>query len=193
MRTLAGVLVAVLLTAAPLSAQAVGLHVGPAVSWVDEFDNDDAFRFGFFAGVSVEYDVRGDEDGDIRTGLFYIQKGSGGCCGPRHFVEASVLYKFGIDDISYVLVGATVGQRLDSTWDEIRYFSTPVAAPAVGHQLGSSWEWEDRLDLGAVAVFGIELSRSERLTTMLEVGFNYSILVDDRANRTATLGLRFQR
>ena len=63
----------------------------------------------------------------------------------------------------------------------------------MGHQLGGSWEREDRLDLGAVAVFGIELSRSERLTTMLEIGFNYSILIDDRANRTATLGLRFQR
>ena len=105
------------------------------MSWVDEFDNDDAFRFGVFAGVSVEYDVLGDEDGDIRAGVFYIQKGSAGCCGPRHFVEASVLYKFGIDDISYVLVGATVGQRLDSNWDEVRYFSTPIAASAVGHQL----------------------------------------------------------
>lgn len=193
MRTVSGVLVAVLLTAAPLSAQAVGLHVGPAVSWVDEFDNDDAFRFGFFAGVSVEYDVRGDEDGDIRTGVFYVLKGRGGCCGPRHFVEAPVLFKFGIDDISYVLVGATVGQRLGSNTDDVGIFSTPVAARAVGRQLDSSSGWEDRLDLGAVAMFGIELSRSEQLATMLEIGFNYGILVDDRANRAATLGLRFER
>ena len=153
------------LTAKSLSGQvALGGHFGPVAS---KDGGDDNVRLGIFAGVSAEFDLARD----IRTGAFYVQKGSG-CCPALHYVEVPVLFKFRLDDLSYLLVG-----------------------PAVGYLYDEGRRW----DVGAVAALGIEMSRSEQLAIMLEASFNYGLLgpgglddigPGDEANRAFSLGVR---
>ena len=139
---------------------------------------EQAIGFGIFAGVSSDFHILGDERDDIRAGVFYVQKGNG-CCPTLHYVEVPVLYKFRLDEISYALVG-------------------PVASYLFYYR--DSESAGRRLDLGAVAVLGIEVSRSERLVAMFEVGFNYGLLdtaghefgAGDPANRAVTVGVRLK-
>lgn len=176
MRFLAAVVGAAALTAAPLSAQSVGWHGGFVVA---KESGDRAVGFGIFGGVSLDSNVLGDGRDDIRAGVFYVQKGND-CCPALHYVEVPVLYKFRLDEITYALVG-------------------PAASYLFYYEDGSSAG--RRLDFGAVAAFGIEVLRSERLTAMFEVSFNYGLLdtaggdfgAGDPANRAVTVGVRLQK
>ena len=174
------------LTTLPLSAQGVGWHGGVVVA---KESGQQTVGFGFFGGVSGDFQVLGDGRDNIRTGVFYVQKGAAadgpfsdtrsGCC-VLHYVEVPVLYKFRLDEISYALVG-----------------------PAASYlfSLRDSGTAGRRLDLGAVAGLGIEVRRSESLAIMFEVAFNYGLLdttghsigAGDAANRAVTVGVRLQK
>ena len=180
------VVVGAALATLPLSAQGVGWHGGFVVA---KESGQQTIGFGFFGGVSGDFRVLGDERDNIRTGVFYVQKGAapdGPFSGTRsdccilHYVEVPVLYKFRLDEISYALVGPAASY-LFSLWD----------SGAAGR----------RLDLGAVAGLGIEVRRSERLAVMFEAAFNYGLLdtaghsvgAGDAANRAVTVGVRLQK
>ena len=128
------VLMAVL-AAAPVSAQRVRLHVGP--TFATQHGNWDNTMAGGYGGVSL--DVRDN----LRTGIFYVQKGSDGF--RIHSVEVPMLYKRRITEEAYIVIGpAPSYASYDGTYVD------------VGAMIGVAWREEDRgIGVEAAFVYGL--------------------------------------